>query len=407
MCKYNIPNVVFIGAKDTGKSTTINNLWGNPHNKQSFIVSEYIEGRGQVDYQVVELPYIPFTLKEETENWQLSNKDILKTADVIVFVVSVSDITINKRANLLSELRSKGFVKDSATFVLAISGIEEYVNIEELNNTYTISLEDVSSLFYVRDLFFNEFSRYIGNLIFSIDKAIPYSYRAMWQLTNIKNAIVEGVIKRHNEIVFDELLPTVVFIGKTGCGKSSTINTLCGTDLPVDGAVACTKFPIVIKKVITIGDKTIEINVVDLPGIAESLEANILYEDYYATYIKPASVVVCLSQANTRAYTQDEEFYKKMIETGLITKNTNLILGINKIDLLFKSEENISGIDLSTITDKDPLIVDKINDYYNNVFANIFSDFENVKIDSVVVYSNMQRWNLETLKKHIFNFLNH
>ena len=407
MCNYNIPNVVFIGAKDTGKSTTINNLWENSHNKQPFIVSEYIEGRGQVDYKVVELPYIPFTLKEETENWQLSNKDILKTADVIVFVVSVSDITINRRAHLLSELRSKDFVKDSATFVLAISGIEEYVNIEELNNIYTISLEDVSSLFYVRDLFFNEISRYTGNIIFSIDKAIPYSYRAKWQLANIKNAIVEGVIKRHNEIMFDELLPTIVFIGKTGCGKSSTINTLCGTDLPVDGAVACTKFPIVIKKMITIGDKTTELNIVDLPGIAESLEANMLYEDYYATYIRSASVVVCLSQANTRAYTQDEEFYKKMIEAGLITKNTNLILGINKIDLLFKSEENISGIDLSTITDKDPLIVDKINDYYNNVFANIFSDFENVNIDSVVVYSNMQRWNLETLKKHIFNFLNH
>ena len=118
MCSYNIPNVVFIGAKGTGKSATINNLWGNTNNKQPFIVSEYIEGRGLVDYQVVELPYIPFVLKEETENWQLSNKDILKTADVIVFVVSVSDITINRRANLLSELSSKGFVKDSATFVL-------------------------------------------------------------------------------------------------------------------------------------------------------------------------------------------------------------------------------------------------------------------------------------------------
>ena len=69
MCNYNIPNVVFIGAKDTGKSTTINNLWENSHNQQPFIVSEYIEGRGQVDYKVVELPYIPFTLKEETENW--------------------------------------------------------------------------------------------------------------------------------------------------------------------------------------------------------------------------------------------------------------------------------------------------------------------------------------------------
>ena len=148
-----------------------------------------------------------------------------------------------------------------------------------------------------------------------ISNVIPFSYIVDWQLQNLKNAIIEGVIKRHNELVFDKKCPTVVFIGKTGCGKSSTINTLCDTDLPVDGAVACTKFPIVINKEFLYGKCIKRINIIDLPGIAESLEANILYTDYYNKYIKAANVVVCLSQANTRAYKQDEDFYTELIVT--------------------------------------------------------------------------------------------
>lgn len=407
MNQKNIPKVVFIGAKETGKSITINNIWSNTivYNNEPFYVSEFIEGRGVVDYQVIELPYVPFALKDETNNWILSNQDTLKEADVIVYLVSASDISIKKRADLILEFKSKGLLKQTVYFVLAISCVEELVNIEILNDQYVLNLNDLSSLLHVKNLFFNEFSKRINDSQFNIERTVLFSYRAMWQLEHLKSAITEGIIKRYNEITFDDKLETIVFIGKTGCGKSSTINTLCDTDLPVDGAVACTKYPIVIRKKLNVGGREKELNIVDLPGIAESLEANMLYEDYYATYLKAASVVVCLSQANTRAYSQDEEFYKRMIASELISENTNLILGINKIDLIFKSDVNINGIDLSTITDRDPLIVDKINDYYNNVFANIFSVLKNVTLDSVVVYSNLQNWNMETLKDKISQYL--
>ena len=46
------------------------------------------------------------------------------------------------------------------------------------------------------------------------------------------------------------------------------------------------EFPIVINKEFLYGKCIKRINIIDLPGIAESLEANILYTDYYNKYIK-------------------------------------------------------------------------------------------------------------------------
>ena len=126
---------------------------------------------------------------------------------------------------------------------------------------------------------------------------------------------------------------------------------------------------------------------------------------YYNKYIKAANVVVCLSQANTRAYKQDEDFYTELIESNIISSNSRIILGINKIDLIFKSDEHLAGIDLSTITDDNALIKDKIDDYYGRVFSKIFSKFSTVNIDAVVAYSNLQQWNMERLAHKIFSNL--
>ena len=69
---------------------------------------------------------------------------------------------------------------------------------------------------------------------------------------------------------------------------------------------------------------------------------------------------------------------------------------------MFNSDKHLEGIDLSEITDDDPLIKEKINDYYDSVFSLIFKSIENVNRDSVVVYSNLQNWNLDKLSNKIF-----
>jgi len=398
-----IPKVVFIGAKETGKTTTIEKLWQKE--KTNFQVSEYIEGRGVIAYNVIELPYISFSIEQEINDWILNkeNYNCLTCADVIVFLLPIDNITFSRKAKFLKQLLDANAIKKDVTIIIGLSQVEDFIDVGEFHGEYILSFDDCSKIMDYRIAFFKEFRRYIGKVDFDISNVIPFSYVFDWQLDSLKNSIIEGVIKRHNEIVFNEKNPTIVFIGKTGCGKSSTINTLCGTDLPVDGAVACTKFPIVINKEIVYGDKRFNVNVVDLPGIAESLEANILYVDYYNKYIKVANVLLCLSQANTRAYKQDEDFYTELIDTGIIGEESQIVLGVNKIDLIFKTDEHLAGIELSSITDEDPLIKDKIDDYYDRVFASIFERIKTVSRNSVVVYSNQQQWNMDKLAYKLFS----
>lgn len=241
---------------------------------------------------------------------------------------------------------------------------------------------------------------------FSPASVVPISYPLMWNIDNLKYQIWNGIVMSMNDYVYDQSLPTLVLAGKTGCGKTSTINALWDKNLAVDRAVSCTKFPAVMHIEDTYNGETIKFNLVDLPGIAESLDANTLYKSFYYKYIKDAKVLICLSQADRRAYKQDELFYIDLINNKILRKEQNVILGINQADLLFKSSDNLDGIDLHTITEEDTLVQEKVGDYYNGIFKHIFKDFPKVDIDSVHIYSVMQLWNVESLRVKIYKLLN-
>lgn len=409
-------NIAIIGGIETGKTSTIQMLWEDnlvdyscENNIHKFSISEMIEGRDYVDFDVYELPRINFTSNEWINKPGIKNQ--LEASDVIVFVLTFDEVAINSRRKYLESIFDNIELKENVVFLIAYGMADWVLFPNEVKNfevpeDKNIELSNLSNFLKRIDLVNSEFSNFNKyDSTFGVASIVPYSNIIEWNLDELKHQIWNGIVQSMNTILFDDSIPTIVLSGKTGCGKTSTINALWNKTLATNRVASCTKFPAVMRIKDTFKGQEVEFNLVDLPGIAESLEANSLYRDFYYNFINKASLLLCLTQADRRAYKQDQLFYGDLIANNILRKNQIIVLGINQADLLFKSSENLDGIDLHTIDDDDKILVDKINDFYDNIFAEIFKEFDNVTKDSVAIYSVFQKWHLDNLKLKLYNLI--
>lgn len=409
------PRVVFVGGIESGKTSTIESLWSEcvtdfrqEKGSYFFEVSEMLIGREVVGFEVIELPRINFTSSEWIDKPNVRYS--LESADVIVFVLPCDDSLINIRKQYLEKVLNNLRLKEDVVFIIGY-GMADWIltpvvarNLETAK-TRQVGLSAVSNLLQKTNIVFSEFSSFVKyDPTFSVDSIIPYSNSLNWNIDILKYQIWNGIVLSMNNYMFDPSLSTVVLSGKTGCGKTSTINALWGLDLATGRVVSCTKFPAVMHIEDNFDGNYVSFNLVDLPGIAESMDANSVYRKFYYKFIAKASVLICLSQADRRAYKQDQIFYSDLIQSGILTKNQNVILGINQADLLFKDKEHPDGIDLHTLGVDNELIAEKGNDYFGSI-SSVFEGFDKVTAESVSIYSVLQKWNLLALKRKIYKLL--
>lgn len=413
--KNNKPNVVIIGGIETGKTSTIQMLWEESvtsYNLENgiheFGISEMLEGRDIVDFNVYELPRINYTSSEWINKEGV--RECLESADVILYILTCDEVAISSRRTYIEQMFDQINLKKDVVFLIGF-GMADWLLFPKSAQAFTETeqqpeLSAVSVLLKTVNLVHSEFSmfsKYDGT--FNVASIIPYSNYLEWNLDELKHQIWNGLVLNINNQIFDDSIPTIVLSGKTGCGKTSTINALWDKNLATNRVASCTKFPAVMRITDKFNGKEIEFNLVDLPGIAESLEANSLYRDFYYQFINKASLLLCLTQADRRAYKQDQLFYTELISKDILRKNQKVVLGINQADLLFKDSEHLDGVDLATIESTNPILVDKIEDLYENIFADIFTDFDNVTKDSVAIYSVLQNWNLDNLKNKLYSLI--
>ena len=413
------PSIVIIGGQEVGKTSAIQMTWADEivdyykteQGVYIYEVNEMIPGRETVDYEIVEMPHIRYTY-DNPDSPNEVHTQYLSNADVIVILCPINDMAINSHATYLYELLGNIKLKSNVLILIGLSKSDVVITPKaalnyEINKDEAIELNSVSSMI-IKTLqthtVFSDFKDY--DKTFSAESIIPFSCALQWNLEILKYHVWNGVVLGMNDAIFDETLPTIVLAGKTGCGKTSTINELWEKSLAVDRAVSCTKFPAVMHIEDFANGKHVSFNLVDLPGIAESVEANAIYRNFYYKYIKKANLLLCLTQADRRAYKQDELFYQELISNGILTNQQNIILGINQADLLFKTEDTPSGVDMNTITNDNIILQEKINDLYNGIFNDVFKNFDNVSIDSVAVFSVLHKWNLRDLKNKIYSFIN-
>ncbi len=137
------------------------------------------------------------------------------------------------------------------------------------------------------------------------------------KIIEIVKGIKPKVLAKKDELGSKPL--TVSVMGETGVGKSSLINSLFGTNLPVDHVRPATKeiYSIPVKS----RDKKHELIFFDLPGAGESEETD---EKYLKMYVKQAlksDITLWLIQIDRRDY-HSRKYLTRLL--GLLTDNQKI-----------------------------------------------------------------------------------
>jgi predicted GTPase len=128
--------------------------------------------------------------------------------------------------------------------------------------------------------------------------------------------------------------PTICVVGVSGSSKSSTINTLFKTALPVSHTVACTRRfeenEVTLR--MTQGQaegRVTRLIVYDAPGLGEDVRKDPEYLEMYRKHLPACDVVLWGMSARNRAVALDQQYLAQMKEF-----HAKMVFGLSQVDLV-------------------------------------------------------------------------
>lgn len=128
----------------------------------------------------------------------------------------------------------------------------------------------------------------------------------------------------------------VCFIGRTGNGKTTLINSMYGTNFCTDPLVSCTKELYAVTLQRYYPDSYNSITIFDTPGIGE-FSSNSQYQMYYQYAIKESDCIVLVSTFDRT----DAPAQRLLLQLKPFIKNSNVkfIVALNHIDSTIVAED--------------------------------------------------------------------
>lgn len=204
----------------------------------------------------------------------------------------------------------------------------------------------------------------------SIDALIQrfQSFQSLKNATVWEYDIRDGDLYQHERFrwIYDRkqiVLLQTMFIGKTGYGKSSLINSIIGRGVfQIDEIKSCTKE--LDTALYNLGlDNKYYLALSDLPGVGESRKADVQYQNWYKKMIRHSSCIVYVLRADQRDFSIDEDIFAKLFYTEKLREN--IVIALNFADKIEPISRNgrISEAQRRALENKIEIIRDKFNVY--------------------------------------------
>lgn len=182
--------------------------------------------------------------------------------------------------------------------------------------------------------------------------------------------------------------PIIALIGISGVGKSSTINSLFGTNLEISHFKACTQKENEIKVTGRNGDLIIY----DMPGLGEDIDQDEIHKKTYEKVLPNCDVVLWILAAKNRgAITFEQMILRDFIGVASIGILDRLVIGVNQVDLIDPNDWNTIGNFPSDEQEKN------IKRRLADIKIKLGKVVPNLSSDRILYYSATKRYRLEDL----------